>query len=342
MSLNRYSPYIFKNGKSTKNRVVVPPMASSTADSNGLATEKTFAHYQRLTESQAGLIFVEYSFVDQSGKSEANQLGAHSSKTVAGLTKIASLIHQSGALAAWQFAHGGGKTTREITGQPLQSPSGVKVPVKGWEPDLPRSVETGEIQNWIASFERAAGFAVDAGFDMIELHSAHGYGLNQWLSPITNTRTDSYGGNLQNRSRLLLETVSAIKRHYPRLLISVRIPGQDHFPGGLQLNDMMEVVTRLETAGVDLINVSSGIGGWRRLDGRNDQGYLVADAAAIKQSTTLPVIGVGGIETGEFIDQILQQHQVDFAAVGRAILKDPKQWSQLNLDSCHSGVLAAI
>ena len=331
MNLNRWTPYKFSNGKVAKNRVVVPPMASQTADVNGFATYQTIEHYRRLSQSQAGIIFVEYSHVHLSGKGETYQLGAYSDHHIEGLKALAQVIHQSGALAGLQIVHAGGKADANITGQPLLGASAVSVPAKGWMPEAPIEIQPQDIPTYIQWYIEAAQRAFIAGFDLVEIHAAHGYGLNQWLSPVTNRRSDDYGGSLENRERLLLEIVRGIKTEAPEVLVSVRIPGQDHFPNGLKLQDMQIVAANLNKVGVDLIHVSSGIGGWRRPDGRNGEGYLVSDAEQIKLSTIAPVIGVGGIVSGRTIDQMLLDKKLDFAAVGRAILQDPDKWRQVQL-----------
>lgn len=331
MKANRWTQYKFSNGKVAKNRVVVPPMASQTADSQGHVTDKTLEHYKRLSLSQAGLIFVEYSFVHKSGKGELNQLGVDSDANILGLQKIAEVIQKSGALAGLQIVHAGGKTDPIITGQSLIGASPVAVPVKGWQPEVPVEVPFDSIKSYIQWYVDAAHRTWLAGFDFVELHAAHGYGLNQWLSPLTNLRKDEYGGSGENRARLLIEVVRAIKAQLPELLISVRIPAQDYIPGGLMIKDMQIVAKDLESVQVDLINVSSGIGGWRRPEGRNGEGYLVQDASQIKLATSLPIIGVGGIENGNTIDQMLLQQKLDFAAIGRAILKDPEAWFRTQL-----------
>ena len=331
MNTNRFTPYRFAGGRTARNRVVVPPMASSTADARGNATAATVAHYARLAESGAGIVFVEYAFVHPSGRGEEKQLAAAADENGEGLARVAGAIKRSGALAGLQLVHVGGKTTAALVGAAPMSPSGVRVPVKGWEPDVPAKMSRAEILSWTLWFAAAARRAAAAGFDLVELHAAHGYGLNQWLSPLTNTRTDEYGGSPSGRSRLLLEIVSAIRAAAPGLLLAARLPGQDHMDGGLTATEMGGLVSRLEDAGLDLIDVSSGIGGWRRPEGRTGQGYLVDDAARLKPFTALPVIGVGGIETGDFIDEILDARRVDFAAVGRAVLKDPVAWGRENL-----------
>lgn len=189
-----------------------------------------------------------------------------------------------------------------------------------------------EIELWKQSFLDAIDRAVLAGFDLIELHSAHGYGLNQWLSPITNHREDEYGRNQMGRMKLALEIVCLVRARHPDLLISVRIPGQDFMEGGLSTTDMTMFARCLEKSGTNIIHVSSGIGGWRRPAIRIGEGYLVEEAATIQSVVTVPVIGVGGIETGAFIDNGLQRRRFALAAVGRAILKDPIGWRSRELD----------
>jgi NADPH2 dehydrogenase len=339
MPMNRFAPHAFAGGKIAPNRVVVPPMASETADADGSPTAATIAHYERLAASGAGIVFAEYSFVHPSGRGEANQLGADSDDHLPGLREIARAITRAGALASLQLVHVGGKTTKALAGEEPMSPSGVLVPVKGWDPDTSRTMGLSDIKLWVSWFTAAAVRARRAGFDMVELHAAHGYGLNQWLSPLTNKRADEYGGALPGRGRLLFEIVDSIRAASPGLLIAVRLPGQDHMEGGLATAEMGALTAELERRGVDLIDVSSGIGGWRRPEGRSGEGYLVNDAAGVKAFTGLPVIGVGGIETGDFIDRIIGEGRVDFAAVGRAILKDPRAWglAQLSRETAAGG-----
>jgi NADPH2 dehydrogenase len=336
---SRFAPHAFAGGKIARNRVVVPPMASETADADGSATAATIAHYANLAAAGAGIVFAEYSFVHSSGRGEANQLGADSDSRILGLREIANAIVRSGALAGLQLVHVGGKTTKALAGEEPMSPSGVLVPVKGWEPDPSRAMELAVIKLWVRWFTEAAMRAQRAGFDIVELHAAHGYGLNQWLSPLTNRRADGYGGGISGRGRLLFEIVDSIRAAAPGLLIAVRLPGQDHMEGGLTTDEMGSLVASLERRGIDLVDVSSGIGGWRRPEGRRGEGYLVNDAAGLKAFTGLPVIGVGGIETGGYIDRIIGEGRVDFAAVGRAILKDPRGWglAQLSREAVAGG-----
>lgn len=331
--INRFSSLTLNNGKILSNRVVIPPMASETADTMGFVTAKAIAHYSRLGEAKAGLIFVEYSFIDISGKSEPNQLGANHDDQIKGLSILSETINKSGALAGIQLTHSGGKTESLFTDGVMQSPSGIVVPVKDKELEKPSEMNLNDIQDWKRWFVEAASRAVEANFDLVELHAAHGYGLNQWLSPITNKRTDDYGGSIIKNSRLLLEIIREIRIIHPDLLLSVRMPGQDFIDGGLTLNDSIFIAQLLEEAGVNIINISSGIGGWKRPRTRHGEGYLVEEAALIQAQVKVPVIGVGGIESGEYIDKLLQNKKISLAAVGRAILKDPREWGKNQLGS---------
>ncbi len=330
-TLNRHSQLSLRDGKSLKNRVVVPPMASGTADHEGFVTEATLAHYANLSRAGAGLVLVEYTYVHPTGRSEANQLGISTDGHIEGLKRLVEVIHRSGAVAGIQLTHAGGKSTRELTGGRLMAPSAVPVPVKDRQMELPEATRTGEVRLWRRSFQEAVTRARTAGFDLVEFHAAHGYGLNQWLSPITNLRTDAYGGSLEKRARLLREVVGDARRAHPELLLAVRMPGQDFLEDGLTLADATWIAMDLARLGVDLIDVSSGIGGWKRPRDRRGEGYLVAEAAAIQASLPLPVIGVGGIEHGAYIDEAVASGRIALAAVGRAILNGPQAWGAYHL-----------
>lgn len=327
---NRFSSYTFKNGRKSRNRIVIPPMSSKTAEQDGKASQATLENYRRLTESGAGLIMVEYSYVHASGKGNLRQLGVQSDEHIPGLAQIADIIHRSGALAGLQIVHVGGKSTIEIAGD-LMSPSGIKVPANGMVVDQPREMSLQDVELWKTWFADASDRAVRAGFDLVELHAAHGYGLNQWLSPLTNRRRDHYGGSLENRYRLVGEIVETIHRAHPQLILSMRFPAQDHLEGGLTSNDGVTMARWLERDGIEVFNVSSGIGGWQRPTSHQGEGYFVDDAAFLRSNLKSPVIAVGKISSGAFIDGLLKAGKADFAAVGRAISENPQTWHNLNL-----------
>ncbi len=320
--INRWSALTFKSGLVTSNRIIVPPMASGTATTNGIPTQETIKHYERLSKSCAGIVMVEYTYIHESGRSEPNQTGLDSQDRIDFFKPIAQAIKSSGAIAGIQLVHGGGRSLAADQ-FPLMGPSPVSVPVKNQTLETPIAMSLAQIEDYKAWYVQAAIRANLAGFQIIELHAAHGYGLNQWLSPITNTRTDKYGGSIENRSKILFEILLEIKVLLPDTTLGVRLPGQDHFDGGLTQAEMIWVSKQLENLGLDFVDVSSGIGGWKRPEARLGEGYLVSDAAEIQKNISIPVIGVGGIESGDYIDKILSQGQVSLTAVGRKILKDP-------------------
>lgn len=335
--LCKHSSLPTKKNMILKNRIVVPPMASGTADADGAVTQQTLAHYKILGQSGAGLLIVEYTYVHSSGKSEPAQLGIDQDRQVVGLKDLATVIKASGAIAGIQLTHSGGKSDFKITEGQLMGPSGIRVPVKGADLEVPKEMSFQDIALWKSSFLHAADRAVRAGFQLIELHAAHGYGLNQFLSPITNQRTDLYGQTLEGRMRLILEIIELISKRHPQILISVRMPGQDFFENGLSIESSILMAQIFEKSGVDFIHVSSGIGGWRRPGHREGQGYLVEEASQIQKQVSVPVIGVGGITTGDYIDQSLKENKFSMAAVGRAILSGPLEWSrdQMQKSDCH-------
>lgn len=322
MTVSRFTPLILDQKTRLKNRLVLPPMASQTADIKGQVTTETLKHYARLSLSGAGLLMVEYSFVSLDGRSEPNQLGVHDDRCITGLAKLVNVLKQGGARAGIQLTHCGGKTTPDVTSD-MMGPSGLAVPAYDRDLIAPRAMTRRDIVNWEQAFMRAAGRAAEAGFDFVELHCAHGYGLNQWLSPLTNQRDDRYGGCLENRALIVLNIVRGIRQFHPNLKIMVRVPGQDGYPAGLSQKEMAQVCQWLADAGATIIDVSSGIGGWKRPKERRGEGYLVEEAAFLKPKLNVPVIGVGGIETAEYMEKALSSGWLDLVAVGRAILKDP-------------------
>lgn len=335
--MNRFSPYHFKRpGLWLKNRLVVPPMASQTAGADGVPSARSVEHYARLARSGAGLVWVEYTAVHPSGRGEPLQTMLADDACIEAFAQVAWTIRQAGVRAGLQLVHVGGKSTSELASfgghGDLQGPSAVAVPVKGRELETPRAMTERDLANWRDWFEQAADRAARAGFQWLELHAAHGYGLNQFLSPLTNRREDAYGGPIANRARLLLEIAARLRQRHPRRGLAVRLPGQDHLAGGLTREESAWVARELGRVGVDLIDVSSGLGGWRRTDLREDEGYLVEDAAFVRARSDMPVIGVGGVKTGAYMDQILSEGAVDLVAVGRAILEDPERFQKTQME----------
>ena len=305
-----------------KNRIVLPPMATNKAGSHGAVTDSVVEHYVKRARAGVGLIIVEHAYVLPGGKAHGKQLGIHQDKLVPGLRKLAEAVHQSGSKVGIQINHAGSRTSIEVIGvQPL-APS--NVPVPGDEAG-PRPASASELEKISSAFASAARRAVEAGFDFVEVHGAHGYLPSAFLSPYTNRRSDLYGGSLENRCRFPLEVVSKVRQAIGRdFILFYRLGADDLTPGGLTIGESARFASLLAAAGVDCIDVSGGLCGSAPEHLQSIQGYFVPLAEAIKEAVGLPVIVAGGITEPEFADRLIRAQRVDLVAVGRAQLKDPR------------------
>lgn len=308
-----------------KNRIVMPPMATTHSTQHGQVTDKLLNHYAERSEG-LGLLIVEHSYVTRRGRIRVNQLGVHSDDLIPGLISLVDAVHEHDAPIALQINHAGGATTRDICGAQPVAPSAVMHPRRGQE--LPRPLSLDEIEGVVNDFRDAARRAMEAGFDAVEVHGAHGFLLSQFLSPITNKRTDEFGGPLVNRVRLSCRIIEEIKgelgSNFPLLY---RIGVDDMYPGGLTLEEGVEAARMIAGKGVDVMDVSGGLSSGRP-EGLDGPGYFVPHASAVRDAVGLPVIGVGGITTAEEADAIIGSGRVDLVAIGRAILREPKWAAQ--------------
>lgn len=303
-----------------KNRIVMPPMATNKATSNGEVTEAHIKHYTERTKG-VGLIVVEHSYVSFNGKLSFNQMGIDNDKLILGLSKLVKSIHRYRTSITIQINHAGGKARLSVIGAQPVAPS----PVLLFR-ETPRELSIGEINELVENFGQAARRAVEAGFDAIEIHGAHGFLLNQFLSLLTNKRGDEYGGSLENRARFPLRVLERVRKEVGSgFSVLYRLGADDFRQGGLSLMDTKVFAKMLVSAGVDAIDVSGGIGG-ANLPGRSGQGYLFHLAEGIKKVVKVPVVGVGGITEAEFADKAVREGKVDLVAVGRSLLTDP-EWA---------------
>jgi 2,4-dienoyl-CoA reductase-like NADH-dependent reductase (Old Yellow Enzyme family) len=304
-----------------KNRIVMPPMATNFADKQGNVTDKLVKHYTDKTKD-LGLLIVEYSFVAQRGRTSLNQLGANSDELIPGLKRVADAVHGNETPITLQINHGGGATSSEITGSQPVSPSPIMHPRRGKM--IPHQLTLDEIEDIIFNFRDAANRAAVADFDAVEVHGAHGFLLNQFLSPLTNRRKDEYGGDLENRVRLPSRIIEEIRKELgSNFPILYRIGVDDLLPGGITTQEGVEAAKMIAKKGVHIMDVSGGIGGIGER-GHKGPGYFVPYAAEVKKVVDIPVIGVGGIQKAYEADEIIRSGKVDLVAVGRAILKDSK------------------
>lgn len=306
-----------------KNRIVMPPMANNLATEKGEITPRLIDHYVRRAGAEIALLIVEHSYVVTTGRFHRNQLGIHEDGLVAGLKELVDRVHAGGARIGVQITHAGSATTRETTGYEPEAPSPVKHPVG--QTEVPRELTVDEIENLVEAFAQAAQRAVRAGFDMVEIHSAHGYLLNEFLSPLTNKRTDKYGGDFEGRARFPLEVTRAVRKavglEFP---VFYRLGADDRLEGGLTLADSKRLAPLLQEAGVDVLDISGGLAGGRP-EGA-PPAYFLPLAEGIKPVVDIPVILTGGITEAALADRILREGKADLIGIGRALLADP-QWA---------------
>jgi NADPH2 dehydrogenase len=307
-----FEPIIVK-GLQLENRIVMPPMYTGLAKIDGMVTKALIEHYTQRART-LGLIIVEHSYVAIEGKLGKRQLGSDRDHLVEGLERLSSSVHRCGVPVVLQINHAGGVADQSITG---------KQPVGPSEEDDIHELSLNEIEAVVRKFMEAAERAIKAGFDGVEIHGAHGFLLNQFYSPLTNHRTDKYGGSLENRIRFPLDLVRKVRESVKGRLLLYRLGSIDMDPKGTLIENSQEFSKRLAKAGVDILDVSGGICGSRPTKLQSMQGYFVPQAMKIKEVVDIPVIGVGGIKNPEFANQLVLEGKVDLVAVGRRLFEDP-------------------
>ena len=301
-----------------KNRLVMPPMATSKAE-NGKVTPDLIRYYQEKSDGGAlGLIIMEHSFISAEGQASANQTSISSDEDLAGLRELTAAIHANGSPVFAQLNHAGSAAKEEVTGRVPLAPSALKHP-KAKDNRLPKAMTAQDLEKVIANFKEAARRAQAAGFDGVEIHSAHGYLLNQFYSPLTNHRTDEYGGVLENRIRLHCQIIEAIRSQvgaeYP---LALRLGACEGLENGSTMEDAVSACIQFEKAG--------GLGGYVR-PGHSEQGYFQDFSTAVKQAVSIPVLLTGGITEAAAAEALLQSGKADLIGVGRALLKD-SDWAK--------------
>jgi 2,4-dienoyl-CoA reductase-like NADH-dependent reductase (Old Yellow Enzyme family) len=321
-------------GTTFRNRIVVSPMCQySSVD--GHPTDWHLVHLGGLARGGAGLVFTEATAVTAEGRISPQDAGIWTDAQAADYTRITDFIHAQGAAAGIQLGHAGRKAS---TRAPWLGRGYVPRDEGGWptvgasaagfgEWPAPRELTEVELKELVQSWADAARRAIDAGFDVIEIHGAHGYLLHQFLSPLANHRGDGYGGDLAGRSRLLVEAVDAVRSVWPEdRPLFVRLSATDWVDGGLTVDETAQVAATLADHGVDLIDVSSGgVSPEQKIE--VGPGYQVPFAARIRADSGLPVGAVGLITEPQQAEQILVDEAADVVLLARALLREPS-WPQ--------------
>lgn len=309
------------------NRLVLPPMATLKASPDGHMSDDLLAYYAEKTAGGAvGLAITEHAFITKAGQNRPGQPSVATDDTIDGWRRLATAFHANGCACAVQINHSGASSTTATTGMDVVAPSDVTSPTATGE-NSPRPLTVGEIATIVGEFAAAAARVKAAGFDAVEIHAAHGYLLCQFLSPITNKRTDAYGGSLENRFRLHLEVIAAVREavgsDFPVLM---RLGASDYLDGGTTIEDALVVAREIERAGVAVIDVSGGLTGFTR-PGHTEPGYLAELSEAVKGVVSAPVILTGGVTEARQAETLLAEGKADLIGVGRAMLRD-SEWAQ--------------
>lgn len=324
-------PKLFTPGKigrlTLPNRLVMPAMGTNMASYTGEASDQIIRYYEARARGGCGLIITEITRIDDgAGVGMPNQLSVTSPKYIPRLSQLADTVHRHGTKIFLQLHHPGRTASRASLGG-LQCVAPSPIPEKSVG-EMPHALTAEECRDLVGKFVRGAYFAQLAGMDGVELHAAHGYLINQFLSPYSNHRTDEYGGNETGRMRFLTEIVTGIRTLCgPSFPISVRLSCDEFVTGGLKLEDTVRMAQILEGLGVAAINVSAGVyaSGWAIIEPQGlPEGWKKHLAKAVKAAVSIPVIAVNNIKYPATAERYLEEGVCDFAAVGRGQLADPE------------------
>jgi len=308
------------------NRAVMPPMGTNLGNADGTVSKENIAYMRRRAQGEPGLIITEITGVHPNGIVSPNQLGAYDDRFIPGLSELVSVVHDEGSKIALQIHHAGRESLFLINQKKALGPSAIPSIVFRGEP---RAMTIDEIHEVIASFGAAARRAKEAGFDAVEIHCAHGYLLNQFLSALSNQRTDEYGGaTLKERSRFAVEVIEAVRKDVgPDFPISVRISTEEAIKGGYAAEDMQTILPGFVAAGADIIHASFGThgspAGITQAPAEYAPGFNAWLARKVKDAVTVPVIAVGRFTEPAQADEVIARGDADLVAFGRQFLADP-------------------
>lgn len=316
---------------SFRNRIGLSPMCQYSS-TEGLANDWHLVHLGSRAVGGAGLVLTEAAAVDPRGRISPSDLGIWDDRQVPGLQRVASFIRAHGAVAGIQLAHAGRKAS---TSPPWEGGRAVPSGLGGWQPvapstdafdansPVPGALDRDGILDVIAAFREAAARAAAAGFQVVEIHAAHGYLIHEFLSPLTNHRTDEFGGSYDNRTRLLKQVCKAVRDVWPAdLPLFVRVSSTDWAEGGWRAEDTVALAHHLSSVGVDLVDCSSG-GIAPGVAIPAGPGYQVPFSQRIKDTTPMLTAAVGVITSPAQADQIIRNEQADLILLGREMLRDP-------------------
>ena len=312
------------------NRVMFPAWQLNYANTDGTVSGKLIKFYTDLAKGGCGTIFTGAAVVSSDGVPFDRVMHLDTDAYIPGLKRLFSAIKENGAVPAIQIIHYGRQSSSSFSGHTLKAPSAIPCPVMSqYDPEYKvREMTMEDIDQIRTAFIAAAERSADAGAEIVEVHACHGYLLAEFLSPYSNKRTDTYGGSVENRARLIIEIIEGIReRLNDRIAIAVRVSGDEFVEGGLKPGDFKEIVPIFEKAGIDLLDLGAGVyESMHRIVPPKELGIAPhADIAAqIKKFTSIPLCTVGSILSLETAESIIAEGKADLCAMGRAQMADPE------------------
>ena len=312
-------------GVTLRNRIAMSPMCMYSAGEDGRATDFHLAHLAARATGGVGLVVTEATAVEARARISVNDLGLWEDAQIEPLARIVRLCRSQGAVMCVQLAHAGRKAWTPTKGRgpfPAVAPSALPFDAE-WA--TPHELTTPEMDVIVAAYQATVRRALRAGFDAVEIHAAHGYFLHQFLSPISNRRSDEYGGPLENRARMLLRVAEAVRAELPDSTpLLVRLSCTDWVEGGLTVEDQIQTARWLKARGVDMVDCSSG-GSTSAVPavGPGYPGYQVPLAERIRREAGIATMSVGMITTPEMAEEIVRNGRADVVALGRELLRNP-------------------
>lgn len=324
------------NGVPLANRLVRSATWEGMCEPDGRPTQRLAGFYANLAKGGVGLIVTGYTFIRPDGKQLPGQMGIHTDDFATEMRELTAAVHHHGGKICLQLVHVGGQTSSKTIGRQPLAPSAVAV---SQFPETPAELSGEEIAALVAQFGAGAARAREYGFDAVELHAAHGYLINQFLSPLTNRRSDAYGGSVENRCRFLVEVYRSVRAAVGNAFpVLAKLNGADYVEGGMELDDALVAARTLDEEGIDAIEVSGGTpaSGDRTpvrqgVERREQEAYNLPLAYRIKNAVGCPVIVVGGLRSFEVVEGIIRREEADYAAMARPFIREPhlvRRWAE--------------
>ena len=326
------------NGMGLKNRLVRSATWEGMCNADGRPTERLTNCYRDLAKGEVGLIISGYAFVRPDGKQLPGKMGIHADAFAPEMKSLTRAVHDGGGKICLQLVHAGGQTDTANAGRRPIAPSAVQV---DQFPEVPQEMSAKDIADITAAFGNAAGRAKAFGFDAVQLHGAHGYLINQFLSALTNRRTDGYGGSIGDRCRFLLEVYRRVRETvggtYP---VMIKLNGADFVEGGLSAEDALYAAELLDREGIDAIEVSGGTSASgdkspvrTKIDRPDQEAYNLELARRIKGAVKCPVMVVGGFRSYEVAEEAVRTGGIDYISMARPFIREPnlaRRWKEGN------------